>query len=250
MIKKEENTAGKQRQRRLLIGSGLMLAVAAGIFVTLHRTQQNAVQSVLPRVKEAPRITAREKAQSVERAKVLREKWRVWAEQHKGELTRMLQAKPGDQTAFVGVWDALPTAPAAQAGITQEDLTPNGVQPPSPVGFGWAPFDKVRIGSSLKSEVQQVMLAGQKAGGEVRQIEFARNRDIVLASSMVHGTRVHLWASGRVTETTMLPARQKPAILRRVRAEKRDFTILDMQSPHQQIAPPYEFLPQTPLNGE
>ena len=238
------NANDQSRTRRLVIGSVVMLLIAAGIFGSLFQRQTRLSRAAQPQARQAPDITPEVKEQIVGRAKELREKWRPWALQNKAILTRMRSAASTDKAAMLAVWKAIPMG---QEPISAQDLTPGGVEPPSNIGFTWAAADKMIIDNSrLRPEVRKVVEQGSSAGALWREDDFASERDIVISQSMNGGqTHINLWASGRITEQTRQPPSERPKLLARLRAEKRKARESDLHGPHREVVPPYDFLPQT-----
>lgn len=241
-------SAGKKRDKKLVVAALAMFAIAFGVFGGLYYLQRQAQnnasgQNPAPneQFRQAADLTPQRKAQYVARAMELREKLRPWAMQHKAELSQMLRS-PGDQAAYSGVWNVLPANPRL-AGIDFRELASE--DPLSTVSFTWAASSKASLAdapATLDPKVKESMRGGEKQLARERQIDFSTKRDIVVSSSMTPRMEVNLWASGRVTERTMLPPQQKPEIVRKVRAQGREFSMSDMFTPYREIAPAYDFL--------
>ena len=240
------NEREAKRNRGLIGVSVAALLLVGGLFFRMSQLQQQARQAGLPRVMQStvPDLTAQEKAQSVARAEVLRTKWGAWASQHRSELVRMLNAKAGDRAALNAVWNAVPLIPQE---MTLQDLCPPGVQPPTPVGFSWIGLNKANASNpKMSPEVNKQIAAGQVGASAELRRQFDMRRDFVIATSLTNKTEIHLWVSGRITQTGRVPAAQKGAMIDKAEAEGRSFTLEDMQTPHQQIEPPYDFLQTAP----
>ena len=245
----ERNDATRTRRLALAI---TMFVCAGGIFGSLfylqHQARQNNVVAASSQSgRMAPDISSEQKAQTVARAIELRDKWRPWALAHKAELTRMLKAQPNETEAMTVVWNQIPDDPRI-AGISPQELVPSG-HPSVGIGFGWpqvhqAPNQNNMVG--LKPEVKKVLLDGAKRRNEDRLFEFERNRDIILSTSLKGQTHIHLWASGRVTEWTKRPPKDRPEIVRAIHASGRNFfREADLFTEHKEIESPYDFLPQS-----
>ena len=243
MKESQEMKSEKVRTRRLTVAALAMFVLAVGVLGRYAYLQGQPRQSIRelrgPGYRQAPDITSDAKAQSLARAKELRDKWQPWAMEHKAELKQMLTAQAEDQVVLAKVWDELPTSPA-QAGFTSQELAPNN-DPTSASSFGWAPIEKTAT-KNLKPEMQQAVLKGVRQGDEMRQINFASHRDIVLATSLSGRTHLRLWASGRITEQGMVPAKDRAALVRKVKAEGRTLRPSDLYQEHKEVVPPYDFL--------
>jgi hypothetical protein len=192
--------------------------------------------------RQEPEPSPEEKALSLSRAKYLRQKWQPWALEHQKLLTQMLQNKSGDQAAFQQVWKTIPSLPQ-QSGISHNDLTPNSVEPPSPVGFTWAPIVKsVTSYSRIKPAVAQVVKQGERQTTQKRQHEFGQQRDIVLSTSMTQGWHVALWASGRITEQSRISLKQRYLLMQSLVGQKRRIKESDLWTAHHEVVPRYDFL--------
>lgn len=245
---------GRRGLRRLWAAAAMFL-VAASVFGSLFYLQRRATQFSFNQQmarrtpRQAPDLTPQQKAEALAKASQLRDKWRVWAQQHRPELARMLRAKPDDQAAMLTVWEDLPITPR-QLGVTPKDLDPGGASGEEG-GFTWVPIGKAADNPKairrLKPEVQKVLLEGRRIAAERRQDEFQTQRDIVISSSMGGGASTHilLWASGRITEQSKLPPEERPNTLKKLKALGRPARESDLHGPHREIVPPYEFLLQT-----
>ena len=237
------------RNRRLVAGAVVMLLVASGIFGSLFYLQRraqvshnNVKQQIAARNRRSI-TTPEQKAEALARVKVLREKWRPWAVQHKTELQKMLRASPNDKTALASVWNVLPDGP--DANLSAEDLVPGG-DPTTASAYSWGPSDKAIAQAVLRDrnpDTKEVILKGMRAGEQSREDDFMAHRDVVLSTSLNTGrTHIYLWASGRVTERTRIPPEQRQDILRKVRARGGSVRETDLYGPHQEVVPPYDFL--------
>ena len=237
-------SSNTRRNRSITAVCVVALLLAGGAFVRMSQLQKQAKVAGIPRVIEntASDMTAQQKNQSIERARFLRTKWEPWARQHQAELTKMLNANLGDKAALNVAWNAVPGSPE-RAGLQAADLCPQDETPPIPTGFSWNAISKIPISNPrLSSEVQKTMAQGQSQTSSLLRHEFEQKRDFIIATSLTSRTEIHLWVSGRITETGRVPATRKKEMLDRAKAEGRSFTADDMRTPHQQIEPPYDFL--------
>lgn len=126
-----------------------------------------------------PAVRARARRQRVETALRLREQRRDWAERNAALLRQMRQAGPDDLAALLRVDAQVPPS----IGLSSED----------------ASFTTIFVPPTLSH------LRKSQGPLEVRLREdFSRHRDLRVSQSFNGGlTSITLWASGRVTETTM-----------------------------------------------
>lgn len=169
------------------------------------------------------------KTLTITHAKFLRDRWRPWALSHQNELRRMLKAKPDDQASLMAVWNVLPRfrgSDAMSQPITPNDLITGGLKfswnagrPPKPVGN-----DPERQLAFHRMEATQKWSL---------QNNFKEVKDIQLSQSINTGTTIIcLWASGRVTESTV--NLDSPVDI--------DNRTSAFHLKHQEIMPPYDFL--------
>jgi len=185
-------------------------------------------------------ISPEVKAQFVEHAKMLREKWKPWAQKHQAELKRMLKASPNDQAAMLAVWNAVPPF-CGDVGITPQELMPTG-DPLVGVGFGWAGADKnLGNGSPPRAEAAAAMNKISKMVAPQRRREFEMRRDIGIARGGLR-TETTLWVSGRITQRSLLSTDEYRGMSLKASAEGREQTAEDMWAPAQEVVPPYDFL--------
>ena len=232
------------KNKRLVLGAAAMLLVAAGVFGGMSHLQGQAVpmtqeEQLAQRNKELQTTPPEQLARSLERARILREKWRPWAEKNASLLKTMLDAKPEDTAAMMAVWNAIPDSNFKGAmGISYQDLDPEGKIGntfESGTVFGWSAlarvmYDQNRLGADPKRRGHATTMQGILK--QTLQAEFLSHRDIVIARSLNRGSkRVYLWASGRITEWERdYDSAPRPG----------DLTLAG--STNQEIEPPYDFL--------
>ncbi len=239
---KQEQDSSKKRDWRLLGLAGGIFVLAACVFGGFY-SQRRAAQTMPSRQQPQPRMIAdispEVKAQFVGHAKMLREKWEPWAQKHQAQFQRMLNASVDDQAALATAWDAVPSDPK-KVGFTSQELMPTG-DPLTGVGFGWTALDKeLRQGSprpEAAAGLQKISLMVMPQ----RRSEFKRRRDIIIAQGGMR-TETLLWASGRITQRSLLLPGEYLAMARAARDKKRKLTGDDMWGPEQEMVPPYDFL--------
>lgn len=246
-MRQEQDNSAKKRDRRLLGLAGGAFVLALCVFGGLAHQQREAVQSAsaeptAPKPKLIGVLTPDQKAEFVEYAKMLREKWKPWAQEHKAELKRMLNASPNDEAAMLAVWDAVPIN-SDTVGMTPEVLMPSG-NPGVGVGFGWTPLGKAKRRATTpmpRAEDADVMrqLAGPVLPKRLR--EFQARRDITISTGGIR-TETQLWASGRITQCETRTADEYVQATLQARREGRRMTEDDYSTPAQEIVPPYDFL--------
>lgn len=226
-----KESSEKRRTRRLATASAAMfllaLVVGGGFWYRSHQAQigdyDNAERRMPPGM-PSPEVAKVQRQARHAKAEMLREKWRVWAVQHKDALKRM---RTGDKAALAAVWDAIPGQPqAAVTGLDAQDLN-SGV-----VDASWQPtFKTVRANPNDPKSVEQVEEM-KKSGEQGLRYYFDQERDVMLSwiSDIGPSRSVHLWASGRITE--------QDADVKKDAAGK----VVSAEAVQHEIAPPYEFL--------
>lgn len=212
----------KVRSFRLAIVAATMLLLTCGIFGGLFYLQRQAAsdktshESRIAAEQAALEPTEAVSAKRVQHLKLLHEKWRPWALQHKKELKRMLN---GDHAAMMTVYDAVPAIPKNEdAGFSGKELN----SPVQGMSFSWQPFGKMFKPSGEDS----------KAVAKILQKNFATLHDIELARSVNTGrTHITFWASGRITSSTYI---DNP----NARAGQPSM----IEAPPEELQPPYDFL--------
>ncbi len=247
-------TPEKARNRRLVFAAVTMFVLAVGMFGSFSYLQSKSARPQ-PHGWMIPDISAAEKQQVIDKANVLRDKWRPWAMAHRVELQQMLGAKSGDQDAFATMWQKLPVIPV-EAGITSQDLVPTG-DPTVGIGFGWAPLSKANqhpspaMEKSMKkieerdANARKMSSYGQPAFTGERRDDFNKQRDINIATCAKGRTWTTLWASGRITEKVKISPEARRELSRKLRAEGRRIRASDLFGPSRQVMAPYDFLTQS-----
>lgn len=249
-------SSDKKRDRRLIGIAGGVFALSGcllgGFFLAQDRaarsqaaTRPQMEESTIrgaggPLVSMVPDISPQVKAEYIERATMLREKWEPWARAHQALLKRMMAAAPEDFPALRAVWDEVPENPE-QVGMAPKDLMPSG-EPFTGVGFGWAPMKKNWIRTS-PPKAKGTFIRRERSGQVSQQArqEFKEHRDAVIAGGGMR-TETELWLSGRITQRSLLgPNATARKILEAVK-QKRTIRLGDDWGPTQEILPPYDFL--------
>lgn len=176
--------------KRYAAVAALLMTGAAGI---VFNTVKHASAQVLSEKQEAsdtgtisdplsPNQAVRDAAQQrrIERAKLLRDHWQPWAENHRDLLKQMLDPKPDDRETVSSVYEAIPEHPGATH-ISGNDLHTAGAL------FTWNAGGKHSIHTStwFNNRMQE---------------DFHKYHDFRLSESANTGRfQVVLWASGRIT---------------------------------------------------
>ncbi len=193
---------------------------------------RNAEES---RQREVQARSERMRPARLDRVKLLREKLRPWAIQHKQLLKAMLKAQHGDETALRAVIDAIPANPGSKGlGITHEDLMPRRDHKAAALAgtpmFTWQASSKHKAPANLDPKRREEYARSMRMLNARVSNNYARYRDFELSTSMGFSrSRLSLWASGRVTES-------EP----QSRPYKNGFTLQD--GAHREILPRYDYL--------
>ena len=156
-------------------------------------TDNPAIVSTLRDARFAAQLEA-----SRAKAARLRNAWNVWALKHKAELLAAKTASPRDAAAFDRLYRALPAKCSADTtGFTFQELSSGEVE------FSWQPSTK-DFTASGDSAQQTTYSAGNEHAITTMKKEFARYGDISICHSANPGpTQIALWASGKVTESSI-----------------------------------------------
>ena len=211
-------TTGASHDRRTLILVGIAIAAATiSVLIVSSRLLRasryaNTGGNVLAK-EERKQEELKEADAARKKAPLLRDKWRIWADKHTALLRQMQRAPPGDTAARDRVWEELPSNLLSPdtAGLTFSDLTGNGP------AFTWQPGSKRTSDARERNFVQ-----------DRNKSALQKHHDIEIAFSAIPGpTMVVLWASGRITESTVISQNipGKPSFL---------------PGPEQEIYPPFE----------
>lgn len=247
---RESTSADKENTRtRHLAGIAAMaLLLACGVVgCVLYLERQATTGNYAAQDQSVFKLTQGEKAAHLAKAKLLREKWRPWAEKHKELLQRMLRAQSNDQTTLMTVYRTLPSDNiGGERGITSEDLVPrrdlrSAINAKVPL-FTWqAQGNKqVRFGNDFKgqAELKTQYDASQRQFMQRMQQNWIVLRDVEISVSMNPGpSRISLWASGRVTESDTA---WKP--FSGMIDGKPVKGVAPAYNPHRELTPPYDFL--------
>ena len=262
MNSKEKQTEDKTQARKLLM-SAFMLLVATGIFggfFYLQKQSGSADAARLPATLEEamkeraakrgmiydsktkrigyPDLTPDEQEAFVIKLKLIREKWRPWAEKNQGALKKLLRAQAGDEATLMSVYQALP-AKKSEIGLSSRDLIPSkdlnaALQARLPA-FTW---QLLRPGSTVPEKLRAEYEKTQISARKLLQEDFKRMRDIRLSRSIYRGEpNISLWASGRIT----IHRRVHEDVLTTING-KSSRGVRRVDEPYQEITPPYEFL--------
>lgn len=225
-------------QRGLLATAILLLLIAASMFGTLFyllarpytppaRTSFNA--------SGLPILSSQERQTIIDKAKMLRDKWKVWGLAHKEALKQLAHASDKDQKALMQVYDALPANPTPQnAGFSEQELSS------LPFQFTWNPGTKnhhLNAEQAADPKAQKYMDKEKQFAVKRLQAGFLRLRDVEIAQAINFGPdQYELWASGRITELSY------------IRQPSSQTGMLPGQTSTQhgwvrrEISPPYDFL--------
>ncbi len=222
-MKEPTNTKDETRRKtRQVILAMMALLISGGTLASLTYLQGQANKGQYAQQNKyvpdmAPALQNARKKKAAE----LRERWRVWAIEHKADLKRMLN---GDKNAQNLVWQSLPTLPESPSPLTH-DILDAGV-----CEYSWQPVLKISDWSTFQSSE-----GGKAQMRHNMQVDlqngFQDYQDIWIAKSGNSGSKtVSLWASGRVTETETVentPHRSGQPTFKEVSRE---------------LVPPYHFL--------
>lgn len=221
------------------------LIIFSVAFITLLSYQKNKASQTSSLQAQVSIRNARlelsplQKQQKLQRAEMLRQKWKPWASKHRDIVRRMLDAKSEDEAALLAVWNAIPDSPGGDAEVNtirSVDLhggtSLNSASLRSGQVFNWNALGK--SGShAFTPEMKEKMSRSQDTQSWRLKHDFKEHKDIVISQSVNTGkTSVCLWASGRVTEKTIVAGRSIT-----VRPDLKMFVVK-----HNELLPPYEFL--------
>lgn len=230
----------KRFNRRLIAGmaAAIIIIIAAGAGMLWNMRQEDhdkyhdryndtkLLYGVNVVDKETEEASLRGRDAYLANAMVLREQWRPWALQHRGTLDRLVHAKGEDYAALMQAYDALPVFPDADMHFANIDMNH-----PLSTDFTWNPSLKAHGNKESFDPEQQAKLSRvNKSASEHLRQDFAQHHDIELSQSFNDGmSHIVLWASGRVTEESVV-RQYIPGKDSQVKGAPR------------QIAPPYDFL--------
>src|SRR5262245_5026942 len=112
-----------KRQHGLLILAVFLLLLAASTFGTIFYLQSKinspriitspAIRGSFP-TSGKPILTSEERKVIIDKARLIRNEWKIWASQHHDLLSRMIHSSGEDRDTLMQVYDALPETPMAQ----------------------------------------------------------------------------------------------------------------------------------------
>lgn len=197
--------------RKLVIVSLGLLIVASGFFgfvlyLQNHPPSTPSKPHTIVKVGKfevyIPQLAPGERDENIAKAKRLRELLRPWAMEHKTEIGRMLNTQGDDEQALAAVYNVLPSQPRQKGSpVTFENLSAGTDK------FTWdVGAEKMKLSPSVLDDPIQ-------RGNHEKTIHFEQDRihknyiayhDIAISQSANLGTTaIKLWASGRITETTL-----------------------------------------------
>ncbi|PQV62505.1 hypothetical protein B1R32_13118 [Abditibacterium utsteinense] len=202
------------------------LSVPTGIVVLQHRLQAQPHDTARPW--DDPVISKKLADARLAKAKSIRAEWRGWALQHKTELAAMLVSRGKDFSTLQAVYKISPP-------LRFGDWQPNTKS--GPAKFGWYVDTEKQIanGEIVKWGDERSKNLFESSKGHMNQKlkeEFANKSDFQIAQSDNAGpTTTYIWASGRVTEKTVI---QNP--------DHRSGQSSMLELPHKDLVPPFDFL--------
>jgi hypothetical protein len=202
------------------------LIIPAGIIYLQHQLQ--ARPNDMARPWDDPKVSKKLADGRLAKAKAIRAEWLPWAKAHQTELRAMLASGGKDFSRAEAVYKVSPP-------LRFEDWRPDTQS--GPAHFGWlVDVDKMTAnGERIQWFDAKSKAAYEEGRGQtekkLRQ-EFADQSDFTVATSVNPGpTETQFWASGRITETTVVPNTSgrsgDPAFIKLAPKE---------------LVPPYEFL--------
>lgn len=225
------------RDRKLVGLSLLLFTVAGGFFcyvLYLQRppapsTQHNSTRMVGGHEVYVPEISAAERNANIAKAKHLRELFRPWALTHKPELERMLNAQGDDEQALASAYNMLPHQPQYKGtNITRADLAAGQDQFTWDVGIEKMRLSPQMLNDPLQRQNHEKTINFQK---DRSHKDYVTYHDIAVSQAMSIGVKfIKLWASGRITETTL-----------KIENTRYGNKMFD-DANEMEIVPPYEFL--------
>ena len=192
------------RQRMLAFVAVFLLLVSGGMFGTIFYLQSRITKpNVGPRTSfvagGTPILSQSERETIVAKARLLRNRWRVWALHHVEAIKQVQSAPEDNEQAASSLYDILPASPKAEdAGLSLTDLSAG------PFRFTWNASTKAHsVPAALTSDPRaQRFMSNEKLYAVQRLRDgFLTYRDVEVATSVNFGS-VHytLWVSGRITE--------------------------------------------------
>lgn len=158
----------------------------------------------------------------IARAKVIREKWKPWAQKNKALLQRMLKASPNDSKIAFEVYTKIPGSTVGpKAVVMNTDLQSGSTE------FSWQAVENFLVAPNAPKSRDRDF-----AVSEIKK-DFAKNQDVSLSQSINPGLlHMNVWATGRITEEGLKELPRVPGK-----------PVLGESEPIE-IVPPYDFLEQ------
>lgn len=182
------------KTKGLLLSVFCVAILSTGAFFLVRQKAAKQYEGQFAAVKNDPQEDVALNQERIVLAKGIREKWKPWALQHKDLLRKMRQGNPQDASIALEVFTKLPVKFAGpEAVVTFDDLT-NGQ-----ARFTWQALENnlVRPGAPISRDAQ----FRKKAVAD----DFLKEHDVLLSSSVNSGkSHINVWASGRITETTVV----------------------------------------------
>lgn len=253
---------GDKANSRKLIMSVAMLLVAVGIFggfFYLQRQAGSADTAALAATAEEvfrdgaarrgmiydrknkmfsfPDLSPVQQETTVAKLKLIRAKWRPWAQRNKETLQKMLNAPANDEATLMAVYATLPSNPK-ERGISSRDLVPTndlGAAFKARVPLlSWNPHGK---GDIIPEKLRAQYEKSEQGFLKILKSDFAQLRDIRVSTSLTQpDPSFSLWASGRITQSKRVNRRW----IEVRNGQKVRISSLE-DGPHQEIVPPFEF---------
>ena len=199
-----------------------------------------------------PDISDAEKQEFLQKARLVRDKWRPWARAHQADLQRMLDAGAEDLTTRYQISQMLPGSPTEiiKAGIRPEDVGfhragTNETDIWKQVELHWSPINNALqmpsspVQSTRIANLEQKFIRNQSAR---ERDDWKLIRDIPLAGGRAGRTETILWASGRITQRVGLSPREEELATKKVRDTGRALQESDFYHPIQEVEPSFDFL--------
>lgn len=252
----------KARSRKLMMSATMVLvaAVILGGFFYLQRQAGSVDSAPLPATAEEafkadatkrgmiydsktksakwPDLSPGQQEVTVKKLKLIRQKWRTWAERNQSALKAMLRAQPNDEATLRAVYKGLPVSEAAR-GIPNRDLIPTNdfraaLKARIPL-LSWNPVEK---GAVIPEKLRAQHEKSQHSRWVIMKKDFAQMRDICISQSVTQpDPSFALWASGRITQSRRVNRRWEEV------RNGRKVKISSLEDgPHEEIVPPFEFL--------
>ena len=225
-------------QRGLLFLAVVLLITSASMFGVIFYLRANlSAPPVRTSFKASgvPVLSIQERQTILDKAKMLREKWKVWANAHSEIMKQLLHASDKGQAVLTQVYEAVPVVPTTQnAGFTGQDLAS------LPFQFTWNAATRVHHLNAKQIEdpnARRYMDKEKQFAVKRLQAEFLQMRDVQISQAINFGSdQYELWASGRITQHTFIPA---PSPLSKTLPGQ---TSAPSGWVRQEIMPPYDFL--------